>query len=176
MRLARRNTRRPVPASSRAQALVELTLVMPVLVGMIAVLFQFGILFIAYLALVHEMRDIGRFAAVHPDTVDGTSADCGTSAASLWAQVCNDAPSVVDPNRITFSVIQSQDGVTHSCTSLSGGHCTLRPVGAELRMRLSYDASSIMFLPTTFRLGPWFNVSLSPTLPPYDYSIMVEQH
>jgi hypothetical protein len=150
-----------------------LALVMPVLVGMIVVLFQFGILFIAYLGLVHEMRDIGRYAAVHPDTIDGTSC---SSASSLWAQVCNDAPSVVDPSKITFSIVRGNDGQTRSCAALSSGHCTARTVGSELRLELRYDASSILFLPSTFRFGPWFNVAVPTALPAYDYSIMVEQH
>jgi len=58
------------------------------------VLFQFGILFVAYLSLVHETRDIGRNVAVHPDTLDGTC----TTAVSLWKQVCDDAPAVIDPS------------------------------------------------------------------------------
>ena len=151
---------------------------MPVLVGMIAVLFQFGILFIAYLSLVHEMRDIGRYAAVHPDTVDGTTCSSVDSNgnASLWMLMCSDAPSVVDPSKITLTVVSGGDGQTRSCASLSSGHCATRPPGVELRMELRYDASSILFLPAHFRLGPWLNVAVPTSLPPYDYSIMVEQH
>jgi hypothetical protein len=146
---------------------------MPILVGIVAVLFQFGILFIAYLSLVHEMRDIGRFAAVHPDTIDGTG--CATSN-SLWGQACSDAPTVFDSSRITFSVVQGLDGQTRSCATLSSGKCTSRPAGVELRMRMQYNANSILFLPGAFRLGPWLNVAVPTSLPPYDYSIMVEQH
>src|SRR3981081_2126561 len=90
----------------KGQALVELAIVMPILVGIIAVLFQLGILFVAYLSLVHEMRDIGRWAAVHPDTIDG--ATC-SDAGSLFAQVCADAPSVIDTSKLAFSVIQGLD-------------------------------------------------------------------
>src|ERR1044072_854122 len=68
MLLARR-TRRLMPLQ-HGQALVELAIVMPILVGIVAVLFLLGILFVAYLSLVHEMRDVGRWAAVHPNTVD----------------------------------------------------------------------------------------------------------
>ncbi|MDQ6670108.1 MAG: pilus assembly protein [Chloroflexota bacterium] len=169
-----RALRLPEPAvRRRGQALVELALVMPVLVGIVAALFQFGILFIAYLSMVHEMRDIGRWAAVHPDTIDGTS--CSTPS-SLWAQACADLPSVVASNHITLSVLPGADGVTRSCSSLTSGHCALRPAGAELRMRLAYDAATIVFLPSTFRLGPYLNVSIPTTLPAYDYSVMVEQH
>lgn len=158
----------------KGQALLELALIMPVMVGIIAVLFQFGILFIAYLSLVHEMRDVGRWVAVHPDIIDGTTC---TTANSLWKQLCDDAPSVIDPHKITLSAQPSADTVTRSCASLNAtNHCTLRLAGQELHMRLSYDASSIMFLPTQFRFGPWINVGLPTSLPNYDYSVMVEQH
>src|SRR5258708_3949654 len=63
---------------AHGQALVEMAFVMPLLIGIVAVLFQFGILFIAYLSIVHEMRDIGRWVAVHPDTIDGTSCSTAT--------------------------------------------------------------------------------------------------
>ena len=82
----------------------------------------------------------------------------------------------VDPNKITFSVIQGFDGQTRNCTALSSGKCANRQAGTELRMRLSYDASTLIFLPSTFRLGAWLNVKIPTSLPPYDYSIMVEQH
>ena len=39
---------------ARAQALVELGLVMPLLVGIVMVLFQFGVLFVIYLSIVHD--------------------------------------------------------------------------------------------------------------------------
>lgn len=155
------------------QAVVEMALVMPLLLGIVAVLFQFGILFIAYLSMVHEMRDVARWAAVHPDTIDGSS--CSTLG-SLWEHACLDAPSVVAASNITLSAIAGSDGVTRSCASLTSGRCASRPVGTELRLRLVYDATSIVFLPSTFRLGSFLSVSLPTALPAYDYSVMVEQH
>jgi hypothetical protein len=155
------------------QALVELALVMPILVGLITVLFQLGILFQAYLTLAHEMRDIGRWIAVHPDTRDGSSC---SDAGSLWQQVCSDVPGVVDPSKITLSILTSTDGVKRDCPSLSGTRCASRTAGTELRLRLAYDASTIIFLPANFRLGPFLNVAIPTALPPYDYSVMVEQH
>jgi hypothetical protein len=160
--------RRPVDHTGKnsAQALVELALVMPILVGIIAVLFQFGILFVAYLSLVHETRDIGRYVSVHPDTIDGTSC---TTANSLWKQVCDDAPTVIDSSRVTPSF-------TPTCASLSSGKCANRPALSSLHIAMTYNASSLIFLPTTFRLGPWLNVAIPTSLPTYDYYVMVEQH
>lgn len=157
----------------KAQSLVELAIILPIMVGIIAVLFQFGILFIAYLSLVHEMRDVGRWVSVHPDIIDGSN--CAT-ANSLWAQLCTDAPSVVDPARITMSIQPSADTITHDCVSLTLNRCAKRQAGNELKIRLVYDASTIIFLPTQFRLGPFLNVAIRSTLPAYDYSVMVEQH
>jgi hypothetical protein len=168
---------RPADSTRRApaQALVELALVMPILLGIVAVLFQFGILFVAYLSIVHETRDIGRFVAVHPDTVDGLgAATCATAMAAspttLMGQVCADTPSVVDPDSVTPLF-------NPACVTLSGaGHCTSRPSAQRMQVTLSYDASKIIFLPSRFRLGPWLDVAIPTTLPAYDYYVMVEPH
>ena len=139
---------------------------MPLLVGMVAVLFQLGILFISYLAIVHEVRDIGRYVAVHPDMLDGTTC---SSATSLWKQLCADAPTVIDSTRLSLVV-------TPACASLTGGACAGRSVGSEIKVTVTYNAASSIFLPSNFRLGPWLNVAIPTTLPAYDYSIMVEPH
>jgi TadE-like protein len=168
----------------RGQALVELAIVFPVLVGIVAVLFQFGILFIAYLSLVHETRDIGRYVAVHPDTLDGSpgtvSPPCSSSppSGSLWAHVCSNVPSVIDATKIKDIPL-----VTPACTTISSttGHCVsgstqIRTTGSEIHIQMSYDASSIIFLPTTFQLGAWLKVAIPTQLPQYDYYVMVEPH
>src|SRR5882762_3193987 len=97
----------------KAQSLVEFAIIVPLMVGIVAVLFQLGILFIAYLSLVHETRDIGRFVAVHPDMIDGS---CVTNN-SLWKQVCDDAPSVVDKTLVTPTFAPA-------CVTLTAGKCT----------------------------------------------------
>jgi Flp pilus assembly protein TadG len=159
-------------ASGRGQALLELALVMPVLLGLIAALFQFGILFVAYLSLVHEGRDIGRYVAVHPDTIDGASCtDVGPgNAPSVWKMACSDAPQVISASRLT-SV-----SVTPACSSLTNTHCVARTTGTQLIVTLTYNASSNIFWPTAFRLGPFFAYSVPPTIFTYDYAVMVEPH
>jgi hypothetical protein len=151
--------------TSRAQAIVELALVMPLLLGIVTVLFQFGILFVAYVSIVHEARDIGRFVAVHPDTIDGVRC---TDTGSSWAQICADAPSVIDSARIT-------PGFSPACAALVNGQCG-RAAGSQLQITLTYDATSIIFLPVNFRLGPWLQTTIPASLPPYTYFVMVEQH
>jgi hypothetical protein len=155
---------------SKAQSLVELALVMPLLVGIIAVLFQFGILFVAYLSIVNETRDIGRFVSVHPDTIDGVAGTACTAAGTLWKQVCDDAPSVIDKTRITPTF-------SPACASLTAGKCTGRVAGAQMQITLQYAAAgSLIFLPTDFRLGPWLRVAIPTDLPAYSYFVMVETH
>lgn len=151
----------------RAQSLVELALVTPLLLGIVAVLFQFGILFVAYLSIVHEMRDIGRFAAVHPDTMDGSSC---TQVGTLWNQVCADAPSVIDAGHIT------DVSFTPACPVLIAAKCPARLASSQLQISITYDASSVIFLPARFKLGPWLDVGMPTSLPTYDYFVMVEPH
>ena|ERR1700687_4916525 len=153
----------------RAQSLVEFAIILPLMVGIVAVLFQLGILFIAYLSLVHETRDIGRFVAVHPDTIDGVAGTACTATGTLWRQVCDDAPTVIDKTLVTPTF-------SPACASLTGGHCTGRNAFSQMHITLQYDASTIIFLPSTFRLGPWLNVAIPTSLPAYDYYVMVEQH
>jgi hypothetical protein len=161
--------------ASRAQALVELALVLPVLLGIIAVLFQFGILFVAYLTLVHEGRDIGRFVAVHPDMIDGTS--CTTvdttvtpNTPSLWKIACDDAPQVINPSNLTSIT------VTPACSARVNTHCVARTTGSQVTVTLTYNASSNIFWPSAFRIGPFFTYSVPPTVFTYDYTVMVEPH
>jgi hypothetical protein len=78
----------------------------------------------------------------------------------------NDMPSVIDPTLTTLAILP-----TCSVTP-----CTARAAYTQLHITLSYNAASIIFLPTNFRLGPWLNVKLPTALPAYDYYVMVETH
>jgi Flp pilus assembly protein TadG len=142
---------------SRSQALVELALVMPLLVGLAAVLYQLGILFMIYLSLVHAGRDVGRWMSVHPDTTD----------AQFQAYVSADMPSTISAARLTAQALPG-------CASLTNGRCASRVTGTALQIHMSYDASASIFLPTTLSLGV-LNVSVPVVLPAYYYYVMVEQ-
>jgi Flp pilus assembly protein TadG len=157
MKLTRLARCHKVDRSSRAQALVEFALVFPIMVGMVAVIFQLAILFVSYLAVVHAGRDVGRWLAVHPDTTD----------AALTAYVNGDLPSEISSSHLTVSA-------TPGCATLTAGHCTSRSSGAQQKVTLTYDASSSVFLPTTFRMGAWFQVAIPANIPAYDYFVMVE--
>ena len=122
--------------TGRGQALVEFALVFPIMVGMVAVIFQLAILFVSYLAVVHAGRDVGRWLAVHPDTTD----------AALTAYVNGDLPSEINSSHLTVLAIPG-------CPALVSGHCTSRSSGMQQKVSLLYDASGSVFLPTTFRIG-----------------------
>ena len=144
--------------SGRGQALVELALVMPMLAGIIAVLFQLGILFVVYLSVVHATRDVGRWISVHPDTTDSM----------FLAHVAADMPSTIDAANLTAQVVPA-------CPSLTNGRCASRPAGTTLQIHMSYDAQSSVFLPARISWG-FFTFAVPLALPPYDYYVMVEQH
>jgi Flp pilus assembly protein TadG len=147
-----------VPGSRcRSQALVELALVMPVLVGVVAALYQLGTLFLIYMSLVHATRDVGRWMAVHPDTTD----------AQFQAYVSADVPSTIVAAKLTAQALPA-------CPSLTNGKCSARPAGSALHIRMTYDASASVFLPTSLSLG-FVSLSAPAVLPPYDYYVMVEQ-
>jgi hypothetical protein len=148
---------------------------MPILLGTIAVLFQFGILFVAYLSLVHEGRDVGRYVAVHPDTIDGTGctdADLTVTphTPSIWKMACDDAPQVINSSHLTNVTL------TPACSARVNTHCVARTTGSQVIVTLTYDASSNIFWPTAFRIGPFFAYSVPPTTFTYDYAVMVEPH
>ena len=140
------------------QALVELALTLPVLLGVVAVLFQLGVLFVAYMSIVHATRDVGRWVSVHPDTTD----------ADIQAHIQANMPSTISGQNLSVQV-------TPACATLSNGRCTQRPAGATVQIHMSYDPSSSVFLPTRIAWG-FFNASVPLRLPPYDYFVMVEQH
>lgn len=144
-------------SASNAQALVELALTLPALVAMAAALFQLGILFVVYLSMVHASRDVGRWLAVHPDTTD----------TQFQAYVSADMPSTISGANLTAEALPA-------CPSLTAGHCNGRSAGSPLHIRMTYDARSVVFLPS-LRLG-FVSYTIPTVLPPYDYWVMVEAH
>jgi hypothetical protein len=146
----------PQPRLPNSWTLVELALVLPVLFATAAVLFQFGILFIAYLSLVHEMRDIGRYAAVHPNTIDTcvtptSSATCTNAVSgSLFRRACDDLPSPTptqaNPNPTYTPTVYTVGRMTMPFTpcAAASAPCThyARDKGESVYVEMSYDASS----------------------------------
>src|SRR5438105_3596009 len=121
------------------QSLVELALVMPVLVGLVLVLFQFGIIFISLLSIVHETRDVGRWIAVHPDDKVDTQ---------LQQMARDDAATVINKNLLTLTVAP---GCTPPATPATGtsqvnGHCPARNATDSITLHMTYDVTGSLFL------------------------------
>jgi hypothetical protein len=49
-----------------------------------------------------------------------------------------------------------------------------RPAGVQQTLTITHDAASRIFLPTTFRLGPFLNVAMPGRYQSYSYKVMVE--
>jgi Flp pilus assembly protein TadG len=148
------------------QALVEFAIMLPLIVMVTAVAFQFILLFITYMSVLNATRDASRYVAVHPNHLDGTngatpcvSQPCSTTYENLNAQL----PSNLQYTKVTWSI-------SPACTSLP---CS-RGTGTDLRTTLTYDASSIVFLPTTFGITPWLRVKIPTNLPAYSMTVMVD--
>jgi Flp pilus assembly protein TadG len=193
IRPSRSPSRRRRQPASRAQALVELALVMPLMVGIVAVLFQYGILFMSYESVIHMTRDAGRWLSVHPDTQDSdvmlyVTKDMPTSVmfptqadgpglhctyAGSWT--CASATTGSTPPNggllVQMNIVcGTYNASTKRCmtgTSLS------RPAGVAQTVTITYDASSRMFLPTGIHIG-WLNVPAPGRYQTYSYYVMVE--
>lgn len=113
-------------ADEAGQSIVELALIMPVLLLLIATSFQMSLLFAAELALTNATRDGARWLAIYPDNLDATAT---TTIASRIS-------SPLDPARANVTVAPS-------CTSLVNGRCASRPAGQQVSVTVAYDASSL---------------------------------
>jgi Flp pilus assembly protein TadG len=184
--------RRRQPAS-RAQALVELALVMPLMVGIVAVLFQYGILFMSYLSVIHMTRDAGRWLSVHPDsqdsdvmlyvtkdmptsvmfptTADGPSLHCTYSA--NWSCAAGATLSLPSNGGLLVQMnilCGTYNATTKRCMT---GSSLSRPAGVAQTVTITYDAASRMFLPSGIHL-PWLDVPAPGRYQTSSYYVMVE--
>ena len=146
-------------SASRGQALVELALVLPILLGIVAVLFQFGVIFVSYLAIVHETRDVGRWIAVHPDD---------KSDLQLQDMAKANAPQVINTSNLSLTV-------TPTCGTPKPTHCPNRATAATVTLHMTYDVTSSLFLPSRIRWG-FVQLQLPAMNATYDYAVEIEPH
>ncbi len=144
----------------RAQSLVELALVLPMILLVLLVCFQFGILFITQMSVMNAARDAGRWVAVHPNYVDNTTCD----------QIKGRLPSNLIATKL-------QIAINPPCSVVNADDkCTGRDVGTQLTTTLSYNASSLVFLPAQFGLGGAVGkVPIAQSLPAYTVWTMAER-
>jgi|SRR4051794_34604851 hypothetical protein len=146
-------------SASPGQALVELALVLPILLGIVAVLFQFGVIFVSFLSIVHETRDVGRWIAVHPD--DKSDVDLEIMAKA-------NAPQVINTSNLHLTV-------SPACPSPKPTHCPSRATAATVTLHMTYDVTSSLFLPSRIRWG-FLQLQLPAMNAAYDYAVEVEPH
>lgn len=132
---------RRLPRSFRGSdgtAVIEMALVFPVLMGIVAVCLQFALVFLTYVSLMFAGRDLARWLVIHPDTTDSSA------IAALEARL----PEDIYSNKLTVTI-------SPACSSLnSAGRCASRTVGTQLQLTLNYDATSLYFLPRPAGFSP----------------------
>jgi Flp pilus assembly protein TadG len=134
------------------QAIVELALVLPMLCVVTFTCFQIAILFLAYLSVMNTTRDLSRWVAVHPNTTDSVA------YAALRPRVPPNLNS--DSLHLTFDI-------QPPCSVLSAQNtCAGRAPGTQMSFTTTYDATSLIFLPTTFGCCGFYG-SLPTQLPTY---------
>jgi Flp pilus assembly protein TadG len=136
-----------VKRTEKGQALVELTLVFPIMITFSLFCLQVALIFFAYLSVLNASRDVGRWLAVHPHTVDATTI----------ATIRSRLPSGLDSDALNITIAPI-------CTALNQNKCPNRPVGARLEVTMTYDAIGHVILP----------LDLPTTLPPYTLHMAVE--
>lgn len=109
----------------RASALVEFALVAPVLVMLILLMVQYGIIMNRMLTLSHAAREAARYAAVHPEEDEPIR---GKARGAMHGRGYR-------PERMNI-VIEPAQGSPD------------RKPGRPIKVRVQYDMSDEMFLPT----------------------------
>lgn len=131
-------------------AVVEMGLVFPIIMAVVFVCLQYALVFVTYVSVLYAGRDVARWLAVHPNTADSTTI----------AAIDSRLPQNLDPSKMSVAI-------SPACASLnSQGLCANRSLGTQLQVTLTYDASSVYFLPRP--------PGVPATLPPYTMYFMVE--
>lgn len=165
--------------------------------GIILILFQYGILFMSYLTLVHMTRDVGRWLAVHPNTtdskvaeyvgkdlptsvmvptsIDGPALHC-TAGGTPTVWTCNSGPTLATPANGGLLLDFSPTCVNYNSTTkrcMKNATDLSRGSGEKQRLTITYDAASRMFLPATIKFAG-LNVTMPGRYQTYSYFVMVE--
>jgi len=138
-------------------AAVEFVIVAPVMIFFAFACLQFALLFFTQLSIVSTARDITRWVTVNPNTVDSTAI----------AAVKTRLPSDINASKLTITI-------SPACSVLVQNKCTNRNAGQDIAVSLSYDISSLYFLPTTFNFPGNLMVQFPTTLPAYTMHMQAE--
>jgi Flp pilus assembly protein TadG len=147
------------------QALVELAVISPLIFVFVFACFQFVIIFFAYLGVISATRDVARYLSVNPDTTDYDLIDDPTTG------VKSRLAAILDPASLSISVTPSCS--SYPCTVAAPCSATERCRGSLLSVTASYNAGSLIFLPS--RIGLWYLVvDIPTTLPAYTMYVATE--
>ena len=141
---------------SRGQVSVELAVVLPLLCIFVMTCLQFILIFDTYLSVMNVARDAGRWLVIHPHTTDSVTRTTMNTR----------LPSNIDSSKLTLAF-------SPACASLTSGSCSGRNVNTQLAVTASYNISSLLFLPATFRIMN-LTVQVPTTLPAYTIYMKIE--
>lgn len=156
------------------QSLVEFALTLPLFTLFVLCVIQLSLLFLAFYSETRMARETARWLAVRSSSTTDDLVAAHVQSTMLPGLIggtpgpnqgtSTDAKYAVGKMTVQFTACGSS---TAPCTN------TARSAGSVLYVQLSYDASNLVFLPTTFRLGG-LSVGVPTGIPPYKVSVMVE--
>jgi hypothetical protein len=165
----------------RGQALVEFALTLSMFTVFVLVVFQLGLLFVAYYSETRMARETARWLAVNSRTTLDSDLAAHVQSTMLPG-LANGTPTVVSTptcaNGCAEYMVGSMDVQFTPCNFDSGNHvCTNanRASGQTLSVQLQYNVATggLIFLPRQFRMGNLV-VQVPQSLPAYRVSVMVE--
>lgn len=136
--------------------MLELAFVLPLLTFFALACFQLGLVLLAYISVMNAARDVARWIAVHPNTLDSAA------VSSLQSRL------PADLNAASLGI-----AISPACTALTQGKCLNRAAGNDLAVTLTYDVTSRFFLPHQFTLGV-LSIQLPTSLPAYTMHLQTE--
>ena len=178
----------------RAQALVEFAFAVPIFALLVFFTIQVSLVFISYYSEARMARETARWLAVHsvstddtelatyvqqnmlPGLIAGTPHVTSPSAATLATGACKPNPPGRVPSQCDAVATVGNMSVRYSpCGPDANGLCAYqqRLTSQTLFVEMNYDFSNLLFLPSTFRLGP-VSTRIPTSLPAYRVSVMTE--
>ena len=173
-----------MPKRQRSQATTEFAFVLPVFMLVVFATIQIALVFIAYYGETQMARETARWLAVNPSSVD-TQVAQQVSNTMLPGMVNGSGtpPYTVDStsnNTDAYYHVGNMNVKFTACNPTVTNPApappclnTNRDSGQTIYVEMTYSVANVIFLPTSFRLGP-LTTSIPTTLPPYRVSIMVE--
>ena len=175
-----RSTTATTARRERGQAITEFAIALPMFAMFVFVVIQLGLLFVAYYSETRMARETARWLAIHPMSTDLEVAQ-HVYDTMLPGLVRGNAPPT-NANKDTANstvadteyVIGNMHARFTSCPSAPCANSNVkRGTSQTLYVQMSYDVSSLLFLPSTFHFGS-LTTKLPTKLPPYKVSVMVE--